>query len=621
MKHIRHQIVWLALLPLLLLAFCAAGLFLHDRYAALDQALVMEARMLADRLAAGGERSDEVLRNQIQSALQHTDVQSVSILDAQRKPRGSAENIEHDPARNHPARVALRMDTPVYSGAGRQIGTVVVTMSGRNADRQKLILLAWTLASAVIIVGISIYLILIASRRITRPINKLCSDLQHIVEANPHSSQLTFTADVCELGNLSQNISLLTDKLQGEHELLQHKLEAETQVLRQKKDMAERNSLNSSRFLAVASHELRQPLHALSLYISELQRKAVGAELQHLTGQINHSVEVLTSMLNGLLDISKLDARSVVPQIQACSMSGLLERVSANHVMVARIKNVRLVVRPCVCHVLSDPVLLERIIMNLIGNAIRYTEPGGSVLVACRRRGKHIHLEVRDNGIGIAPEDHENIFREFHQCKHPKYDASKGLGLGLAIVDRLTRLLGHQLSLRSAPNKGSVFVLKIPTAPASITPDDHAATGSPQASSSLMAGKKILIVDDDPLILESTVHILSAWGCNVSSADSLKSVTERLAAGETWDLVITDYQLEDHITGLNIIHTLKERHTHAVPCILITGNTSQELSKLINAGGGHVLYKPVRPAKLRSLVEFLLRGPDRQDEFPPILTN
>lgn len=618
MKNIRHQIVWLALLPMLLLAFCAAGLFLHDRYAALDQALVMEARMLADRLAAGGERSDEVLRNQIQSALQHADVQSVSMLDAQRKPRVSAENIEHDHQRN---RVALRMEAPVYSGAGRPIGAVVVTMSGSNADRQKLILLAWTLASAAIILGISIYLVLIASRRITRPINTLCSELQHIVEASPHSSQVTLTADVCELGNLSKNISLLTDKLQGEHELLQHKLEAETQMLRQKKDMAERNSLNSSRFLAVASHELRQPLHALSLYIAELQRKAVGAELQHLAGQINHSVEVLTSMLNGLLDISKLDARSVVPQIQTCSMTGLLERVSANHVMVARIKNVRLVVRPCACHVLSDPVLLERIMMNLVGNAIRYTEPGGSVLVACRHRGKHIHLEVRDNGIGIAPEDHENIFREFHQCKHPQFDASKGLGLGLAIVDRLTRLLGHQLTLRSAPNKGSVFVLQIPTAQAPATPGDHAATGSPQASSALMAGKKILIVDDDPLILESTVHILSAWGCNVTSADSLKAVTERLAAGETWDLVITDYQLEDHITGLNIIHTLKARHTQAVPCILITGNTSQELSKLINAGGGHVLYKPVRPAKLRSLVEFLLRGPDQQGEFPLILTN
>lgn len=482
-------------------------------------------------------------------------------------------------------------------------------MSSNRTDQRKLELLGWSLAFAALFLSVSIYLLLLVSRHLTSPINKLCAELQRIFQTSSDSELTTISTNVCELENLAKAINTLTRKFHEEQENLQRKIEEETRVLISKKELAERNSLNSSRFLAVASHELRQPLHALSLYISELQRKVVGSEQQHLVGQINHSVEMLTNMLNGLLDISKLDARTIVPQVQTCSMAGLLERVSANHVMLARIKNVRLVVRPCTCYVTSDPVLLERIMMNLVSNAIRYTEPGGSVLVACRHRGHYVQMEVRDNGIGINPEDQENIFREFHQCKRAQLDTRKGLGLGLAIVDRLTKLLGHKLLLRSEPGVGSVFALQIPSAPRPRSLVEQA--GLPAVPLSHLSGKKILIVDDDPLVLESTVHILSAWGCNVSSADSLHAVVQRLAEGGEWDLVITDYQLEDNITGLNIINEIKLKLNRTIPCILITGNTSQELSKLISAGGGHVLYKPVRPAKLRSLVEFLLKAGER----------
>ncbi|MDD2721673.1 MAG: ATP-binding protein [Gallionella sp.] len=622
MRHIRRQVVWLSLAPLLLLTFCITGLYLHDRYNELDQALIANARTIASKLAAGNHLGDEYLRKQIALDFQSVDVKSISVVDAQENTRISAVNLKADQLQNHPTREKYRVRFPLYSNGSsqaRQNGEVIVEMSASSTDLQKLRLLAWALMITAIFLSVSIYLLLLASRRITFPINKLCADLRHFAQSNPLAEQFTVTTDACELESLAQNINLLTTKLQSEHEHLQRSIEEETQILRKQKQEAERNSLNSSRFLAVASHELRQPLHALSLYIAELQRKVFGAELQHLVGQLNHSVEVLTNMLNGLLDISKLDARTILPQIQICSVAGLLERVSASHVMVARIKNVRLVVRPCTCYVTSDPALLERIMMNLVGNAIRYTEPGGSVLVACRHRGNHIQLEVRDNGIGIAPEDHEQIFREFHQCKQPKLDTSKGLGLGLAIVSRLTKLLDHKLTLHSIPNKGSVFALEVPSAHEPEISDEQ--SPAQVVTVSHMAGKRILIVDDDPLILESTVHILGAWGCNVSSADSLKSVTQRLAAGEEWDLIITDYQLDDHITGLHIINAVKENHKRSIPCILITGNTSQELSKLINAGGGHVLYKPVRPAKLRSLIEFLLSGESIPPEYSAGTTN
>ncbi|PIV15419.1 MAG: hybrid sensor histidine kinase/response regulator [Gallionellales bacterium CG_4_10_14_3_um_filter_54_96] len=471
-------------------------------------------------------------------------------------------------------------------------------------------LLFQSLAITILLLGVLIYLLWLVSRRITAPIVKLSSALQSIAQGKPAPSAAV-TTQASELCTLAQGINTLTEKLQREHEILQQRIDDATQSLRNKKELAERDNQNSSRFLAVASHELRQPLHALNLYISELQRKVVGAEPQHLVGQINHSVEALTQMLNSLLDISKLDARTIVPQIETFRMGGLLERISANHILLARIKNIRLVVRPCSCCVSSDQLLLERILMNLVSNAIRYTEPNGSVLVACRHRGQKVRIEVRDNGIGIAKEDQDNIFREFHQCKRPQLDMRKGLGLGLAIVDRLVKLLNCQLELRSVPNVGTVFALEIPAAQMpDKQPDQETVRATNISAISCLLGKKILVVDDDPLVLESTAHILISWGCTVSSADSMDAVNKLLETNSDWDLIITDYQLEDSITGLNVMQVVKQQLERKIPCILITGNTSQEISRLVSLGGDRVLYKPVSPAKLRSLVEFLLKGSD-----------
>lgn len=607
MIHLRRQILWLTLIPLLFLTACVEAYFLHDSYRDIDQKLIDRARNIAEQLVTAKQHGEEILHKQIAQAMQLPDVQAISLLDGEGKELFSQENQVADHPERHLTRKEFRIYAPLYDIAtaspAHEQG-IVVEMNSANAELQKLQILVWSLLVVVIFLSVVIYFLSRASNQLIAPINRFRTELQNLITKNYDFKQSDINTNVCELESLAENINNLVKNFQKQQESLQRKIVQETQLLIGQKELAERNSLNSSRFLAVASHELRQPLHALSLYINELQRKVNGSEQQHLVGQINHSVEILTEMLNSLLDISKLDARTIIPQIQTCSMSDLLERVSANHVMLARIKNVRLVVRPCTCHVSGDPVLLERIIMNLVSNAIRYTNPGGSVLVACRNRSSYIHLEVRDNGIGIDPEDQENIFREFHQCKQSQLDNRKGLGLGLAIVDRLTKLLGYRLSVRSKPGIGSVFSLQIPTASQSGNTTSHSVQVTPATH---INRKKILVVDDDPLVLESTVHILSAWGCDVSFADSLGSVTARLDEGEHWDLVITDYQLEDHITGLNIINTVNQKLSHKVPCILITGNTSQELSKLINAGGGHVLYKPVRPAKLRSLVEFLLK--------------
>lgn len=463
------------------------------------------------------------------------------------------------------------------------------------------------LAITIPLLVLTYYLLSHLSRRIIAPLIDLSVDVRVLTQGLPGAPD-TVSCQVCELSPLVKAFNALKEKSRQEHDIFQQRIDEKTRVLRDKKEMAERANQNTSRFLAVASHELRQPLHAISLYVSELQRKVFNSELQSLVEQVNHSVEVLTQMLNGLLDISKLDARTIVPQIQDFSMTGLLERITANHIIQARNKNIRLVVRPCSCYVSSDSLLLERIIMNLVSNAIRYTDENGSVLVACRHRGKKLRIEVRDNGIGIANDDQENIFREFHQCKQPHSSAEKGLGLGLAIVDRLAQLLGHKLSLRSKPNVGTVFTLEVPSTRTPENSSAHNPSRNPEIPAiSNLLGKRLLVVDDDPLVLDSTVHILTSWGCVVSSADSMAAVDSLLAEGKEWDLIISDYQLEEEVTGLSVIKVIKQHLNRQIPCILITGNTSQEISKLVTFGGNCILYKPVRPAKLRSLAEFLLK--------------
>ena len=469
-----------------------------------------------------------------------------------------------------------------------------------RTERLSIALFAGVAAATLLLGGLFYYLIWRISRRITEPVRKLGDALQDIttLETQP-------AAQVSELDKLVQGVNAMTARLQHEQKSCQDRIDEVTLAMRAKVEVAEGANHNARRFLAVASHELRQPLHALNLYITELQRKVIGAEQQHLLGQIDHSVEALTNLLNGLLDISKLDARSIVPQIQACSMSGLLERISNDHSVMARIKNIRLVVRPCSCYVSSDQQLLERILMNLVSNAIRYTRPNGSVLVACRKRGRMVCIEVRDNGIGISPADQASIFREFHQCVQPQLDTKKGLGLGLAIVDRLTRLLGHQITLRSAPDKGTVFSLILPAANPPDLPPASAEHGEDALADTSI--KRLLVVDDDYLVLVSTAHILTSWGYEVSTADSMLAVYKLLGEGLEWDLIISDYQLEEHITGLNVIQAVKEKLNRPTPCILITGNTSQEVTNITRLEGHHILNKPVRPAKLRSLVEFLLK--------------
>jgi CheY-like chemotaxis protein/anti-sigma regulatory factor (Ser/Thr protein kinase) len=329
-----------------------------------------------------------------------------------------------------------------------------------------------------------------------------------------------------------------------------------------------------------------------------------------LVEQVEHSIETLSALLNALLDISKLDAGVVIPQIQPCNMAVILNHIAADHRLLADQKNIRLIVRPCYGHVNSDLQLLERILMNLVSNAIRYTPQGGCVLIACRKRGANLRIEVRDNGAGIPEADQTNIFREFYQISQSQLGSNKGLGLGLSIVDRLVKLLGHRIELRSAPGNGSVFALELQIADDPYQQETTIQTSDivPDDEKSPLSGKKLLVVDDDMAVLSSTASLLRSWGCIVSQASSFEQVEQLLHDGLTCDFIVSDYQLGEGENGIDAISLVRQHHNRQVPSILVSGDTSPAVLQVASANGLHLLQKPVKPGKLRSLIVHLLES-------------
>ncbi|MDO8351654.1 MAG: ATP-binding protein [Gallionella sp.] len=629
--------------------------FLHTRFSDLDKGLLERGELIAHQLASSSEygvfsNNTLFLQNIGQGVLQQPDVRSVVILNAASEPLiavgglfeayananvevsdfikqnsfnhfrevNSSENLLTTIRHSRdglwifqpilPAQVVLN-ELDAHPTV-RHLGVAIVEMSNARVLEIKNQTLIYTILATLLFFSGALYLIHLAGRRITNPIRTLSEAIQTIGEGNLETRVSVFTR-IRELNTLARGINDMAEQLLQDRMLLQRRVDEATAELRDKKEGAERANHDKSRFLAAASHDMRQPIHALGLYLAELRRKISGAEQQRLIGQVEHSVDAISALINSLLDISKLDAGVVVPQKQTCDLSALLERLAADFKMLAHIKNIRLMLRPFQGYAVSDPVLLERILMNLLSNALRYTHPGGTVLIACRKRGNQLRIEVRDNGIGIAQADQANIFREFFQLAQPQPDTQNGAGLGLAIVDRLVKLLGHHIALRSAPGKGSLFALELTAAPrpvayAAIADFSVLPTSGPHNEVVPLAGKKLLVVDDDELVLDSTATLLTSWGCVVSVAASLEAVQNLLDEGAVWDFLISDYALGDDVTGLDVIAMVRQHIGRPTPCMLISGDTCPAIMKLADEAGYALLHKPVKPAKLRSLMQYLL---------------
>ena len=423
-----------------------------------------------------------------------------------------------------------------------------------------------------------------------------------------HSARLPDGGLVISFEDVSARVEAET-KLAGINQSLEGRVEARTadlirlnaelEVARAKADAANRDK---TRFLAAASHDLLQPLNAARLYTSTLVERAGGTGLDELAHSIEASLTAVEEIMSALLDISRIDAGALRPVSAPFAMADLMKKIEVEFTPLARKKNVRLTLVESRAGAMGDRALVGRIVQNLVSNAIKYTRPGGRVLVGVRRRGAKIRLDIIDTGIGFSKDQHALIFAEFSRLEHGARMA-QGLGLGLSIVKRLVAALGLTLELDSREGKGSRFSLTLPY----VKLGRPGTTEGPQVSeaASNLTGVKVLCVDNERAILDAMEGLLSGWGCDVRSARSLKDIAkDQVLLGWLPDLVLMDYHL-DQTSGLDAIEWLRQNVGGHLPAALVTADRTAEVRALAGERGVAVITKPVKPAALRATISGL----------------
>ncbi|SAK78187.1 integral membrane sensor hybrid histidine kinase [Caballeronia temeraria] len=390
--------------------------------------------------------------------------------------------------------------------------------------------------------------------------------------------------------------------------------QAETIALQ--KSVIEEASLAKTRFFAAASHDLRQPLHAIGLLAQALSDGGASAQERDESAQhIIANVEALNQLFNQVLDLARIESGVTQVMPQHFPLAELLARIERQFRPAAAAKGLALRIAPTQCIAFTDPVLLERIIANLVSNAVRYTERG-SIWIGVRHgcdpaRG---HVEVRDSGIGIEPREHAFVFEEFYQAPLPPHAARQGHGLGLATVRRLTRLLGEEPILRSEPGRGTTIRVPVRFGDASLV---SASLCAPLAVGGCIEGRRVLCVDDDPANLDALGALLTRWGCIVRGCRDELAAVRAISDGFVPDALLCDYQIDRHETGAEVLQAVREalrRRGHGEPAsVLITGDMASPGLAALAADGVPILYKPVTPTRLRRTLDVLLQ-PRGQDE-------
>ncbi|WP_048296574.1 PAS domain-containing hybrid sensor histidine kinase/response regulator [Pseudomonas aeruginosa] len=401
--------------------------------------------------------------------------------------------------------------------------------------------------------------------------------------------------------------------LKGANESLEQRVQERTQELSQlnqelseAKSNAEAANQSKTRFLAAVSHDLMQPLNAARLFTSALQERGSAArDNEALVNNISHSLEDVENLLGTLVDISKLDAGVITPDIAPFELGELLGNLAAEYRQVAASEGLRLDFVACGALVRSDQQLLARILRNLLSNAIRYT-PRGRVLLGCRRHRQRLSIEVWDTGVGIAADKLGEIFQEFKRGESQRCHQDRGLGLGLAIVDKIARMLGHRVRVGSLPGKGSCFAIEVPLA-------RHAprSRAEPLASADdlreRLRGSRVWVLDNDAAICAGMRTLLEAWGCRVVTALSEEDLARQVDNYHAEaDLLIVDYHLDDQRNGVDAVAAINARRGSPLPALMITANYSNELKQQVRELGHTLMHKPVRPMKLKTALCHLL---------------
>ena len=414
-------------------------------------------------------------------------------------------------------------------------------------------------------------------------------------------------------------VVILIREIHRGDELLRKSHSAEAALLLAR-NAAEQANNAKSRFLVAANHDMRQPLQSLSLYTAALQGSDRDSERETICDEMSSAIQAMGTMLDVLLDIENLEDGHVRVEFADFPVSDLLGFVEREFRLSAREKGLELRVLPSSLMIRSDAVLIERIIQNLVSNAVSYTHDG-KVVVGCRRSGDSVRIEVWDNGVGVAEDELQTIFEDYHQVDNPARDRRKGLGLGLGIVQRIAKLLDHEIIVRSKLGKGSLFAIQVPRAAGSMA--RPARPPAERRAQSSFDGRTLVAIEDEASILDGLERLLTAWGAEVFACSTVDEALIQLSlAAREPDVIIADYRLSSGLNGIHAVEKIRTSFDKDLPAIVITGDTSASVTESIKASGCRLVHKPLEPQVLRRLIDELLsateNGPSKQAVRSPI---
>ena len=404
-----------------------------------------------------------------------------------------------------------------------------------------------------------------------------------------------FVADITERKQAQQRLQQLNDELE-------QRVAARTDELLEARDAAEAANRSKDKYLAAASHDLLQPLNAARLLISTLRERQLPEAEQVLVERTHQALEGAEDLLTDLLDISRLDQAAVKPDVAVYRLDELFAPLVSEFRSVADAAGLKLHARIADYAISTDLRLLTRILRNFLSNACRYTDQG-RVLLGARRRGDHLRLEVWDTGRGIAQDRLQAIFLEFNQLDVGRAADRKGVGLGLAIVERIAKILGYRIEVRSWPGCGSMFSIQVPLGKALPLPV-HQAVPLPSAGNPL-PGRRLLVLDNEVSILESMGALLGQWGCEVVTATDQAGALRALQ-GRVPELILADFHLDHGVVGCEVVRHLRQHFATAIPAVIITADRSDQCRRSLQELGAPLLNKPVKPGKLRAVLSQLL---------------
>lgn len=650
---LRVRLLWLAMLPVLLFAAVWGTYVIQQRADDLQAQLQQRAELLARQLAVAADyglfsMNIDALYSLAQGVARENSVRAAAVFGANREmlavypanpepgralPAGFqsllarsvqqghaaiTDHAESSIAHLEPVRSpVVRLDDLPQEGldlaAASVRGYVIVAVDTRSVQSELLVFGLKVIALLAGVLGSAWFMVRRFSSRIDNRIQSLVQ-AAHAIGAGQGGVRVP-ASRIPSFDRLARGINLMARQLEHSRSQLEQRVEQATLALREQRDAAQQANHDKTRFLAAASHDLRQPMHALSLLVAALKQERHAAEQASLLERIDNTSQAMSALLNALLDISRLDAGGVKVQMTGFDLYPLLLRLRDMYEEAARRRHIELLVLPAHGEVCSDPMQLERMLGNLLSNALRYTPEGGRVVVLPRRRNRGgYQIQVRDNGPGIPVESQASIFQEFVQLHNPQRDRSQGLGLGLAIVQRLALLLGHEIGVRSAPGCGSTFHVDVAGPPSAVSasaapiPQLVATRQAGSGPTAELGGCRVLLVEDDAMVRDSYTRLLALWGCAVQVYPSGDRAMEAFQRGAPCpDLVVSDHRLGGETDGRQLIAWLQGHCPRPPGAVLVTGDTEDAALRELDSPGFRLMFKPVRPAELHAALLELWR--------------